>query len=644
MPHNRIVFTVTLEELAEVPGTPYAYWAPPSLRKLFRKYPPLDRDVAGRPDQPKIADVKVGLQTSDDLRFTRFWWEVPVEQIAIRREETLQGKKWVPFAKGGKPFYYDLALVVNWGNNGEEIRNFPNAVIRNEAFYFREGLAWARMVTSGRLDFAPVSVGCVFSHAGGGGLLFLRDEAGMFQVCAALNSYLKFAAFLLMNPLAHGKETGVIARLPVAPVVSKNERLFSLAHEAHDLLREWDTGNEVSTQFIKPWLLQVWDAVQGVWDEATAKPVTGHPLTADFTWSEWESARRIRGLTPTLALPHQGGGVKIGLRVLAEACVERERLLRQRLEEIQQQIDDEVYRLYEISEEDRQRIELELALRQRQLLAEEIEEGMTEEAGEQEAALEPEVEVTLDVAEHVRRLLSYFVKLELEAESGGIVPYEDTHRVGSVEEGLVNRVRRRLAQAFGEDHLEALEEELASILGKSLDAWLAEDYFNHHVTLYRRRPIVWHFTSAQLGRKRGAKAGAFSCFVWYHKLERDTLNRILAFFLPPVKDQKTRERDQVYAHLQEAKKGGPRRLISRLESQYADAVAAVEELEAFEQALQDLLRPAEVFLRSDARWVDRAQASVRRDGYRPVLDSGVRANIEPLKQAKVLHPAADRVK
>ena len=71
------VFTVKLGELAEVPGCPYAYWAPKSLRELFKRYPLLDRNVAGQKDKPKIADVKQGLATADDLRFTRFWSTCP---------------------------------------------------------------------------------------------------------------------------------------------------------------------------------------------------------------------------------------------------------------------------------------------------------------------------------------------------------------------------------------------------------------------------------------------------------------------------------------------------------------------------------------------------------------------------------------
>ena len=186
MPANRIVFTVTLGELAEVPGSPFAYWAPESLRRLFKKFPPLDRDVAGMPDQPKIADVKVGLQTSDDLRFTRYWWEVPVEQIAASREETRRGKKWVPFAKGGRPFYHDIALLVNWGNDGEEIRSFPKAVIRNEAFYFRPGLAWALIESSSRMDAFLVPRGCVYSHAAHA--VFIDSNVSYWRLMGIFNS------------------------------------------------------------------------------------------------------------------------------------------------------------------------------------------------------------------------------------------------------------------------------------------------------------------------------------------------------------------------------------------------------------------------------------------------------------------------
>jgi len=43
-------------------------------------------------------------------------------------------------------------------------------------------------------------------------------------------------------------------------------------------------------------------------------------------------------------------------------------------------------------------------------------------------------------------------------------------------------------------------------------------------------------------------------------------------------------------------------------------------------------------------WVDRTIAEVRDNGWTPILDHGVRVNIEPLKEAKILAKAAERAK
>ena len=49
-------------------------------------------------------------------------------------------------------------------------------------------------------------------------------------------------------------------------------------------------------------------------------------------------------------------------------------------------------------------------------------------------------------------------------------------------------------------------------------------------------------------------------------------------------------------------------------------------------------------LDEDSTWLERKIAEVRDNGWTPVIDYGVRVNIEPLKEADVLHRAADRVK
>jgi hypothetical protein len=479
MAKNRVVFTVTLGELAEVPGTPFAYWAPKSLRDLFQKFPPLDRDVARMPDKPKIADVKVGLQTSDDLRFTRFWWEVPVEKIGTTNKETFQGKKWVPFAKGGKPFYHDIQLVVNWEKGGEEIRNFPNAVIRNESFYFRAGLTFPNIVSSVRINARVMPDGCIFTvkHQG----IFAPNHEQDWALCAFLNSLLAAFIHYCMNPLKHGRDTGELSKFPTNPLILRSPILFTLSREAHDRLREWATGDETATVFVAPWILQVYNAVKS---GNLGMPKTGHPLSRDFEW---------RYGIPEPALEHAQNALqnRFSLYALAEACVIWEAELRRRIDEIQRQIDDEVFHLYEISDEDRAIIEAEMA---KPVETEELEGKETEAEGEPEEEIQPEGVLTAE--EHIKRLIHYLAHQVIREDPDGIVPLQDCYPAGrsELELGLVSRVRKKLREIFGEEAMPTVERELQQALGSRLEDWLAREFFGYHVGLYRLRPIIWQIT------------------------------------------------------------------------------------------------------------------------------------------------------
>jgi hypothetical protein len=91
--HDDRVYKVRLSELREIPDSPIAYAITPALRRLFTEYPPLEDHGA---------EVRVGLQTGDDFRFVRAFWEVNPARIARLREETRQGRPWVPLAKGGE--------------------------------------------------------------------------------------------------------------------------------------------------------------------------------------------------------------------------------------------------------------------------------------------------------------------------------------------------------------------------------------------------------------------------------------------------------------------------------------------------------------------------------------------------------------
>ncbi len=655
MAKNRVVFTVTLGELAEVPGTPFAYWAPKSLRELFQKYPPLDRDVARMPDKPKIADVKRGLATADDLRFTRFFWEVPVEKIGTSKDETFQGKKWVPFAKGGKPFYHDIQLVVNWEKGGEEIKRYIAErypylqgkwewVVKNESFYFRAGLTWALIAKSQKhtFDMFAKPAGTIHDKVCfvASNSIFITEEKTLWSLLACFNSSLLWQCFVLLDPTAHNKNIGYVAKIPAAPFILQNRNLSHLSREAHDRLREWATGDETATVFVAPWILQVFDALRS---GTLQMPKTGHPLARDFEW---------RYGIPEVALEHARNSLqnKFSLYALAEACVIWEGELRKRIEEIQRQIDDEVYRLYEISDEDRAIIEAEMG---KPVEAEEVEGEETEAEGEPEEEIKPEGVLTAE--EHIKRLIHYLAHQVIREDPDGIVPLQDCYPAGrsKLELGLVSRVRKKLQEIFGEELMPTVERELQEALGKRLDDWLATDFFGYHVGLYRLRPIIWQITLPksqrnQKSRRRSATqtvATDFSVFLYWHELDSDTLRKVRHIYLQPFLDAAEREVQQLEQRVAALRNSNALlRQLTDEEQRLNQAQSRLEALKKLAQRIDELLRPHSLQVESQSEWVKAKVNEIIVNGYSPNLDYGVRVNIEPLKQKGILPRGAGRVR
>jgi hypothetical protein len=88
-----------------------------------------------------------------------------------------------------------------------------------------------------------------------------------------------------------------------------------------------------------------------------------------------------------------------------------------------------------------------------------------------------------------------------------------------------------LAVLFEDGH--AAEQAMESALGHSLVDWLRERFFRrHHVEEYKprgeRSPIYWQLESPQ---------GAFSCYVYYHEIDENTLPKLRGQYLDPRIDE-----------------------------------------------------------------------------------------------------------
>ncbi len=536
-------YHIVASEFSALPGSAFVYWSPESLRTLFQDLPSLD---------PEFAVARVGLQTGSDPQFVRCFWEVSSETRG-------RGRRWNMFAKGGNycRYYMDFDLLVDWEHSGKRIKNFTNAQGKprsrpqNERYYFQPGITYIN-ISSIAFSAQLLPRDIIFSVQGQG--LFPCQLEDRWAILAILNSDLAELFLTMINPGRH-YQAGHVARVPFKlPRGDAKTLLENQARQCCDIKAMWDTCNETCTRVDAPWLIQAYRGtlLPGVQDLQPPKSPTS----------------QLTGLLDYVRAVEQS----------ADTC----------LQELQAQIDEAVYDLYEISEADRALIERELGDRPREVVWPQM-EGKSDKEKRRE---------------HVRRLISHFLLQALKEDRDGVVPVTP----GTGQLTALDEVRRWMEAEFAEDAAFRMETDIKQVLGKSIADWLDAPFFKWHTKLYKRRPIIWHLASP---------GNAFGCFVYLHKLDRDTLRKVQTQYLWP-------RRRAAEAELEAAKADKASRRIERAE-------AVLDDLADFEKRLLSVIQ-AQV----NCDIPDWAEGPFRGGVYDPVLDDGVKVNISPLQEAGVL--------
>ena len=187
-----------------ISGTPIAYWAHPQIRQAFSDGQQLR----------EFADPQSGLQTSDNERFIRHWHEVSFKQIGFDSVNNSSAqksqKRWFPHNKGGKfkRWYGNRELVVNWHDDGREIKDFVNErypylkgntdyVIKDRGYFFKEGITWSHSTSSFfSARYAPAGA---ISNVEGPTLF---SDAPFFYL-GLLNSSSVWEFLSILNPTLH---------------------------------------------------------------------------------------------------------------------------------------------------------------------------------------------------------------------------------------------------------------------------------------------------------------------------------------------------------------------------------------------------------------------------------------------------------
>jgi hypothetical protein len=253
--------------LARLPGSPFVYrWS-----KEFIE------DFLSRPLLGEVAPVRVGMKTSDNLRFLRCPWELRTSDAKSVIDERA-ARRWAPYVKGaaGKVWIEPLADVIDWRDSGLGVRIALDAAYgqgpQGEKHFFKEGVAFS---TIGRSFIARAHrYPSIFDVAGSS--VFPPDVAA--TVCL-LNSRFAREVVQDLNPTINF-QVGDVARIPYRP----DERAAEVFRVLQEAFVEHEATDELSPNFKRPapsrWrYAQAW--AQEVVDSAETDGLEPYAATAE---------------------------------------------------------------------------------------------------------------------------------------------------------------------------------------------------------------------------------------------------------------------------------------------------------------------------------------------------------------------------
>ncbi len=227
-------YTSQQENFTKIPGMPVAYWVSTKFLEIFSHKSVSD-----------YAEVQEGLKTGDNERFIRKWYEIDINTSNIKNTES---PKWFFHTKGGnfRKWYGNQEDVLNYSNNGRELRSFKGSSLTGWSNYFKENITYSR-ITSAKTSFRYTGAGSIPNMAG---LAIYPTNEDILYILAWLNTNLVCDILYLTNPTINFPP-GTIARLPIAIATRTKQDITAYAQQNIDASKaDWDSF-ETSWDFKK---------------------------------------------------------------------------------------------------------------------------------------------------------------------------------------------------------------------------------------------------------------------------------------------------------------------------------------------------------------------------------------------------------
>lgn len=477
---------------AKIPGSPVAYWVGEKMIKAF------EGDLIN-----DGAYTVNGFTTGKNELFLRLWFEVSINKIGFTIPSLEAAKssklKWFPYNKGGeyRKWYGNNDFVVNWYNDGKDIKEFGHLVPRSLKFQFKEAVSWSK-ISAGLPAFRIKSTGTMFDVAGLS--LISKGQINNVLYLSLLNSVVAQRCLEFLSPTMNF-ETGHVAAIPF-----RIQDSSQIEKNVADLIALSRAD---------------WDEHETSWDfKVNPLVANGRGRTVEAAYRELAETWRAR--TQRMKdLEEENNRLFIDAYGLQDELSPKVPLNRISL------TCNPWYR-YGVKEEENGkscRVDSSAALEAR-LRTDTVKELVSYAVGclMGRYSLEVAKEVASDkclvaregvVTNHYPLATSHYPLATILPVMAGETAFSDN---------APDRVKEFIKAAFGEAHLTDNLNFIEAALGTSLEAYLAKDFWNDHKRTYRNRPIYWLFRS---------KKGAFQALAYLHRMDAYTASKVRNGYLLP---------------------------------------------------------------------------------------------------------------
>lgn len=522
--------TMSSKEFHSIPGKQILYWITPSLAEMFN---------SGL-NFGNMSTAKKGVTTGNNDKYLRLWHEVSIDKTSMFCKEN--SATWYPVTKGGKyrKWYGNKDYLINWKNNGFEIKNSPGFELRNESFFFQEGLTWGD-VSSG--DFS----------------MRYHDEKGLFEgrgpmafadeyeyILGFMNSNIAKAFLKLFCPTLT-YNVGDVVKVPLSHIPSHiKEKIIINTKRIIELTKDDYNSYETSWKFKKSYLISG-KSIR----ENTSLSIQKYMAITNSVLDREESNNSLFitawGLSSEIT--HKVDYKNISLNCNDHYLYGYESFAKRNSDIISNFLSYTIGCQMGRYSLDREGL----------VYAHEGNKGFADLVAEGAYKTFP-------------------------ADSDGILPLMDDEWF---EDDVTSRVKEFVRTVWGEEHLQENLEFIAESLclyaikpkkGESaletIRRYLSTQFWKDHLKMYKKRPIYWLFSSG--------KEKAFECLVYLHRYNDATLSRMRTEYVVPLLARYQANIDRLNDQLDEASGGE----ATRLKRERDSLIKKFSELRSYDDRLR----------------------------------------------------------